>query len=54
MTYRAVFKREPDGRWIVLSSPSGVGDALYLMPANGSQLFVIGVGVEPSWRPDDP
>jgi serine/threonine protein kinase/DNA-binding SARP family transcriptional activator len=51
---RLVMDWSPDGRWIVLSSPSGVGDTLYLMPANGSQVFVIGVGVEPSWRPAPP
>ncbi len=51
---RLVMDWSPDGRWIVLSSPSGVGDTLYLMPADGSQVFVVGVGVEPSWRPEPP
>ena len=51
---RLVMDWSPDGRWIVLSSPSGVGDTLYLMPADGSQAFVVGVGVEPSWRPEPP
>jgi Tol biopolymer transport system component len=51
---RLVMDWSPDGRWIVLSSPSGVGDTLYFMPADGSQVFVIGVGVEPSWRPEPP
>jgi serine/threonine protein kinase/DNA-binding SARP family transcriptional activator/Tol biopolymer transport system component len=44
----------PDGRWIVMSPPSGLGSTLYLMRADGSQLFVIGFGTEPSWRPETP
>jgi serine/threonine-protein kinase len=44
----------PDGRWIVMSPPSGLGSTLYLMRADGSQLFRIGFGTEPSWRPESP
>jgi DNA-binding SARP family transcriptional activator/Tol biopolymer transport system component/tRNA A-37 threonylcarbamoyl transferase component Bud32 len=44
----------PDGRWMVMSPPSGLGSTLYLMRADGSQLFRIGFGTEPSWRPETP
>jgi serine/threonine protein kinase/DNA-binding SARP family transcriptional activator len=44
----------PDGHWIVMSPPSGLGSTLYLMRADGSQLFRIGFGTEPSWRPETP
>ena len=44
----------PDGRRIVMSPPSGRGSTLYLMRADGSQLFRIGFGTEPSWRPEMP
>jgi hypothetical protein len=44
----------PDGRWIVMSPPSGLGSTLYLMRADGSELFRIGFGTEPSWRPETP
>jgi serine/threonine protein kinase len=61
---RLVIDWAPDGDWIVMSSPystaspSGLGDVaartgnLYLMRADGSQTFHVGVGVEPSWRPE--
>jgi WD40 repeat protein len=44
----------PDGRWIVMSPSSGLGSTLYLMRADGSQLFRIGFGMEPSCRPETP
>jgi serine/threonine protein kinase/DNA-binding SARP family transcriptional activator/Tol biopolymer transport system component len=51
---RVVMDWSPDGRWIVMSSPSSIGTDLYLMRADGSQVFNIGHGTEPSWRPDAP
>jgi DNA-binding SARP family transcriptional activator/tRNA A-37 threonylcarbamoyl transferase component Bud32/WD40 repeat protein len=49
---RLVIDWSPDGDWLVMSSPSGVGNNLYLMSADGSQVFQIGFGGEPAWRPD--
>lgn len=46
---RLVIDWSPGGDWIVMSSPSGFGDNLYLTRTDGSQLFKIGTGVEPSW-----
>jgi DNA-binding SARP family transcriptional activator/tRNA A-37 threonylcarbamoyl transferase component Bud32 len=48
---RLVIDWSPEGRWIAMSSPSGFGNNLYLMRADGSQTFQIGLGIEPSWRP---
>jgi DNA-binding SARP family transcriptional activator/tRNA A-37 threonylcarbamoyl transferase component Bud32 len=48
---RLVIDWSPDGRWIAMSSPGGLGNNLYLMRADGSQTFLIGLGIEPSWRP---
>jgi TolB protein len=42
----------PDGDWIVMSSPFGIGHTLYLLPADANQVFTIGTGTEPSWRPE--
>jgi len=44
----------PDGGWFVMSPLSGLGSTLYLMRADGSQLFQVGFGTEPSWRPETP
>jgi hypothetical protein len=56
---RLVVDWSPDGDWIVMSSPHGVstpsGPAtgnIYLMRADGSQTFHLGLGTEPSWRPE--
>jgi serine/threonine protein kinase/DNA-binding SARP family transcriptional activator/Tol biopolymer transport system component len=49
---RLVIDWSPDGGWVVMSSPSGLGANLYLMRADGSETFQIGLGVEPSWRPE--
>jgi TolB protein len=50
---RLVIDWSPDGDWIVMSTPSSVDlmRNLYLMRADGSQVFQIGFGTEPSWRP---
>jgi serine/threonine protein kinase len=40
----------PDGRWIVLSPLTGQPGPIYLMRADGSQIFQIGLGSEASWR----
>jgi TolB protein len=45
----------PDGEWIAMSSPTGVGifdGRLYLMRGDGSEIFQVGLGTEPSWRPE--
>ena len=51
---RLVIDWSPDGDWIVMSTPSGVGILrnVYLMGAEGSEVFQIGLGTEPSWRPE--
>ena len=51
---RLVIDWSPDGDWIVMSTPSGVGILrnVYLMGADGSEVFQIGLGTEPSWRPE--
>jgi Tol biopolymer transport system component len=51
---RLVIDWSPDGDWIVMSSLSGFGNSLYRMRADGSQTFRVGVGAEPSWRPESP
>jgi serine/threonine-protein kinase len=49
---RLVIDWSPDGRWIIASSPSGLNNNVYLMRADGSEVFQIGYGSEPSWRPE--
>jgi dipeptidyl aminopeptidase/acylaminoacyl peptidase len=56
---RLVIDWSPDGEWIVASPPAADGTAsepaegrVYLMRADGSQVFAIALGAEPSWRPD--
>jgi Tol biopolymer transport system component len=53
---RLVIDWSPDGEWIVMSSPSRVNlvTNLYLMRADGSETFQIGLASEPSWRPEAP
>jgi len=41
----------PDGRWILMSGVYDVGGDVYLMRADGSEVFFIGAGSEPKWRP---
>lgn len=41
----------PDGDWIVLSPPTDQAGPIYLMRADGSQIFQVGLGSEASWRP---
>jgi Tol biopolymer transport system component len=55
---RLVMDWSPDGAWIITSSPtagptqSGPAEGrVYLMRVDGSQVFVIALGAEPSWRP---
>jgi len=48
---RLVLDYSPDGRWIVMTPPSGYGNSVYLMRADGSELHTVGRGSEPSWRP---
>jgi hypothetical protein len=52
---RLVIDWSPDGEWISMSSPTGVGifdGRLYLMRGDGSEIFQVGLGTEPSWRPE--
>jgi len=48
----------PDGRWIVLSAPEAGGhgqfDAMYLMRVGGGDVFFLGSGFGPDWRPEAP
>ncbi|HEY3213732.1 MAG TPA: BTAD domain-containing putative transcriptional regulator [Actinomycetota bacterium] len=55
-TGRLVVDWSPDGDWMVMSTPTGldIGNNLYLMRADGSQVFQIGLGREPAWRPRTP
>ncbi len=49
-----VLDYSPDGRWIVMSRPWASGAPnVYLMRADGSEVFLVGSGSEPSWRPVD-
>jgi hypothetical protein len=41
----------PDGRWIAASSPTTAGHTLYLIRGDGSEVYQIGRGTDPSWRP---
>ena len=41
-----------DRRWIVMSEPWQSGtDEMYLMSADGDEVFYLGGGSEPRWRP---
>jgi serine/threonine-protein kinase len=50
----------PDGRWIVMAAanPSGHAsghyDAMYLTRVEGGQVFFLGSGLQPDWRPEAP
>jgi serine/threonine protein kinase len=50
----------PDGRWMVMSAanPSGHlgrhGDTMYLTRVGGGQVFFLGSGSTPDWRPEAP
>jgi DNA-binding SARP family transcriptional activator/tRNA A-37 threonylcarbamoyl transferase component Bud32 len=49
----------PDGRWMVMSAADRSGhfpphDAMYLTRVEGGQVFFIGSGFEPDWRPESP
>ncbi|MGA9159904.1 MAG: BTAD domain-containing putative transcriptional regulator [Actinomycetota bacterium] len=58
---RLVMDWSPDGRWIVMTSAYGsatqqqLGDGtatnVYLMRSGGDELFLVGSGSVPSWRP---
>lgn len=50
---RLVIDWSPDGEWIAMSSPASVEPSgrLYLMRGDGSEIFMIGIATEPSWRP---
>ena len=41
----------PDGRWVTMAS-AGPNQNLYLMRGDASELFLVGTGITPSWRPD--
>ena len=45
---RLVMDWSPDGRWIVMTNPYG---SAYVMRSDGGELFLVGSGSEPSWRP---
>jgi serine/threonine-protein kinase len=56
---RLVIDWSPDGRWLVASTPHSVttssGTAnthVYLIRGDGSEVFWVGQGAEPSWRPE--
>jgi Tol biopolymer transport system component len=57
---RLVVDWSPDGRWIVMSATSasqhgsGHYDAMYLTHVQGGQVFFIGSGSDPDWRPEAP
>ena len=49
----------PDGLWTVMSAADRSGhspphDAMYLTRVEGGQVFFIGSGFEPDWRPESP
>jgi Tol biopolymer transport system component len=50
---RIVMDWSPDGRWAVVASAADIGpiENVFLVRADGSQAFEIGIGTEPSWRP---
>ncbi|MGZ8571987.1 MAG: hypothetical protein ACXWW5_07160, partial [Actinomycetota bacterium] len=48
---RLVIDWSPDGRWIVMTNPYGSATNVYLMRSGGGELFLVGSGSEPSWRP---
>ncbi len=56
---RLVVDWSPDAGWIVASTPHGITTAsgpavgqVYLIRADGSEVFWVGPGAEPSWRPE--
>jgi DNA-binding SARP family transcriptional activator/tRNA A-37 threonylcarbamoyl transferase component Bud32 len=54
---RLVVDWSPDGRWIVMSTAAGSApffDALYLANARSGDVFFLGSGLEPDWRPTVP
>ncbi len=49
---RLVLDWSPDGRWIVMTDPyNSATNNVYLMRSDGGELFLVGSGSEPSWRP---
>ena len=63
---RIVLDWSPDGRWILMTDPFGQGSVLpganvgssrgtnvYLARSDGGEIFLVGSGSEPSWRPRD-
>ena len=54
---RLVLDWSPDGRWIVMTTISLVrqgyvsGPNVYLTRSDGGELFLVGSGTKPSWRP---
>jgi TolB protein len=44
----------PDGRWVIMASggPNQSDANLYLMRGDASEVFLVGKGTTPSWRPD--
>ncbi|HET7928254.1 MAG TPA: hypothetical protein VFM40_01760 [Actinomycetota bacterium] len=57
---RLAVDRSPDGRWMVMSAvnpgghASGHYDAMYLTRVGGGQVFFLGSGSTPDWRPEAP
>jgi hypothetical protein len=54
---RLVLDWSPDGRWIVMTTIGRVGQGIfsapyvYLTRSDGGELFLVGSGTKPSWRP---
>jgi hypothetical protein len=48
---RLVMDWSPDGRWIMMTNPYGSATNVYVMRSDGGELFLVGSGSEPSWRP---
>ena len=58
---RLVLDWSPDGRWILMTDPfggsavpgadAGGGTNVYLVRSDGGEVFLVGSGSEPSWRP---
>jgi hypothetical protein len=50
----------PDGRWMVMSAANASGhlgghyDAMYLTRVGGGQVYFLGSGSDPDWRPEAP
>lgn len=50
---RPVLDWSPDGRWIVMTDAQGRPPGVFLLSADGTQLFQIAPGGgEPAWRPE--